>query len=179
MNTAPLPPKAALNIAILTVSDSRTQEQDNAGQYLQERLQSAGHKLTERHLLPRNRYLIRAQVSAWIASSEVQVVLINGGTGFHAKDCTPEAVSVLFDHEVTGFGELFRQLSYQDIGPSALQSRALAGLANHTLICCLPGSANACATAWQHLIGPQLDAREGKCNFLGHLCVTTSCEQRL
>ncbi|GGO70594.1 molybdenum cofactor biosynthesis protein B [Bowmanella pacifica] len=178
MTTTPLSPDAALNIAILTVSDSRSLEQDKAGQYLQEKLLSDGHKLSQRLLLPRNRYLIRAQVSTWIVSTDVQVILINGGTGFHADDCTPEAVSVLFDREVAGFGELFRQLSFQDIGPSALQSRALAGLANHTLICCLPGSVNACTTAWQQLIAPQLDARQGKCNFLGHLNVTPLCEQR-
>src|SRR5690554_2336890 len=127
-----------LNVAVLTVSDTRTPETDTSGRYLNEQLLSTGHKVVERLILQDNLYQVRAQVANWIASDNVQVVLITGGTGFTDRDSTPEAVSCLFDREVEGFGELFRQISYTEIGTSTIQSRALAGLANNTLICCMP-----------------------------------------
>lgn len=161
--------KTALNIAVLTVSDTRTFENDTSGQYLVNALEEAGHKLADRALLKDDVYQLRAQVSAWIADDKVQVVLLTGGTGFTDRDSTPEAIKPLLDKEVEGFGEMFRQISWQEIGTSTIQSRALAGLANHTLIACLPGSTGACRTGWTQLLEPQLDARQGPCNFVGHL----------
>jgi molybdenum cofactor biosynthesis protein B len=158
-----------LNIAVLTVSDTRTFENDTSGQYLVDALQEEGHTLADRALLKDDIYQIRAQVSAWIADAKVHVVLITGGTGFTDRDSTPEAMKPLFDKEVEGFGEMFRQISWGEIGTSTIQSRALAGLANHTLIACLPGSTGACRTGWTKLLQPQLDARQGPCNFVGHL----------
>ena len=159
----------SLNIAVLTVSDTRTPETDTSGQLLAERLQAAGHRLVERALLKDDLYRIRARVAAWIAEDAVQVVLITGGTGFTARDSTPEAVACLLDKHVDGFGELFRQISVADIGTSTVQSRALAGLANGTLVCCLPGSTSACRTAWDGILAEQLDARHRPCNFVVHL----------
>ncbi len=159
----------ALNIAVLTVSDTRTLETDTSGGLLAERLQAAGHRLAARVLLKDDLYRIRAQVAQWIAEDEVQVVLITGGTGFTGRDSTPEAVSCLLDKQVDGFGELFRQISVADIGTSTIQSRALAGLANGTLVCCMPGSTNACRTAWDGILATQLDARFRPCNFVQHL----------
>lgn len=156
-------------IAVLTVSDSRTTEDDTSGDYLVEQLQQASHVLVERAMVADNRYKIRAVVSNWIADENVQVILINGGTGFSVKNSTPEALAPLFDKEVEGFGEIFRTLSYQDIGSSSLQSRAIAGLANHTVIFALPGSTGACRTGWDKLIKEQLDARHRPCNFMPHL----------
>src|SRR5690606_26574728 len=147
-----------LEIAVLTVSDTRTLETDTSGQLLAERLQDAGHRLAARVLLKDDLYRIRAQVATWIAEEQVQVVLITGGTGFTGRDSTPEAVGCLLAKRVDGFGELFRQLSLGDIGSSTIQSRALAGLANGTLVCCLPGSTNACRTAWDGILAEQLDA---------------------
>ena len=117
-------------------------------------------------------------MAAWIADESVQVVLITGGTGFTARDSTPEAVTCLLDKQVDGFGELFRQISYTDIGTSTLQSRALAGLANGTLVCCLPGSTNACRTAWDGILAQQLDASHRPCNFVPHLRMAAACESR-
>ncbi|QQD23913.1 molybdenum cofactor biosynthesis protein B [Venatoribacter cucullus] len=158
-----------LNLAILTLSDSRTAATDSSGDALQQLAESAGHRVCERALLSHNRYAIRALVSQWIASERVQVVVLNGGTGFAAGNCTPEAIRPLFDTEVEGFGELFRQLSYADIGSSSLQSRALAGMANGTLLFAIPGSGGACRQAWEQLIAPQLDSRTGPCNFVAHI----------
>lgn len=158
-----------LNIAVLTVSDTRTLETDSSGSLLAERLESAGHKLAARVLMKDDLYRIRAQVAHWIAEDEVQVVLITGGTGFTGRDSTPEAVSCLLDKTVDGFGELFRQISVADIGTSTIQSRALAGLSNGTLVCCLPGSTNACRTAWDGILATQLDATFRPCNFVQHL----------
>lgn len=160
---------APLNIAVLTVSDTRTFENDTSGQYLVDALKEDGHHLADRALLKDDVYQLRAQVSAWIADAEVHVVLITGGTGFTDRDSTPEAMKPLFDKEVEGFGEMFRQISWEEIGTSTIQSRALAGLANNTLIACLPGSTGACRTGWTKLLQPQLDARQGPCNFVGHL----------
>ena len=158
-----------LNIAVLTVSDSRTAADDRSGDYLVDALTEAGHRLADRALLADNLFRIRAQVSQWIAEEGVQVVLVNGGTGFNEQNRVPEAVGVLFERTVQGFGELFRQLSFAEIKGSAMQSRALAGLANKTLICCLPGSTGACRLGWEQLIRDQLDARTQPCNFVSHL----------
>ncbi len=167
-----------LNVAVLTVSDTRTLDTDTSGGLLVERLQAAGHHLAARVLLKDDLYRIRAQVAQWIAEDEVQVVLITGGTGFTARDSTPEAVACLLDKQVDGFGELFRQISVPDIGTSTIQSRALAGLANGTLVCCLPGSTNACRTAWDGILASQLDARHRPCNFVVHLKKAPACGTR-
>ncbi|MCQ4287130.1 molybdenum cofactor biosynthesis protein B [Pseudomonas stutzeri] len=167
-----------LNIAVLTVSDTRSLETDTSGQLLVDRLQAAGHRLASRVLLKDDMYRIRAQVASWIAEDMVQVVLITGGTGFTGRDSTPEAVGCLLDKQVDGFGELFRQISVSDIGSSTVQSRALAGLSNSTLVCCLPGSTNACRTAWDGILAEQLDARHRPCNFVPHLKQAEPCESR-
>ena len=167
-----------LNIAVLTVSDTRTMETDTSGQLLVDRLLAAGHRLAARVLLKDDIYRIRAQVANWIAEDIVQVVLITGGTGFTARDSTPEAVGCLLDKQVDGFGELFRQISVSDIGSSTVQSRALAGLSNSTLVCCLPGSTGACRTAWDGILAEQLDARFRPCNFVAHLKQAEPCESR-
>jgi molybdenum cofactor biosynthesis protein B len=167
-----------LAIAVLTVSDTRTFETDTSGQLLVDRLTAAGHSLAQRVLLKDDLYRIRAQVAAWIAEDAVQVVIITGGTGFTGRDSTPEAVRCLLDKQVDGFGELFRQISAVDIGTSTIQSRALAGLANGTLVCCLPGSTNACRTAWDGILAEQLDARHRPCNFVPHLKAVAACPSR-
>jgi molybdenum cofactor biosynthesis protein B len=154
-----------LNIAILTVSDTRDEATDKSGALLVERLRTAGHTLAVRAIVRDDIYAIRAAVSAWIADANVEVVITTGGTGITGRDGTPEAVAVLLDKEIDGFGELFRTISYEDIGPSSLQSRCLAGVANATYVFCLPGSSNACATGWDKLIAPQLDFRTRPCNL--------------
>jgi molybdenum cofactor biosynthesis protein B len=154
-----------LNLAILTVSDSRSHANDSSGQYLVDQAQAVGHRVVARNLVPDDVYLMRALVSRWIADPEVQVVLITGGTGFHERDSTPDALAPLFDKQVDGFGEEFRRLSAAEIGSSTIQSRALAGLANHTLIFCLPGSTGACRTGWEGILRDQLDNRHKPCNF--------------
>ncbi|MBX9913987.1 MAG: molybdenum cofactor biosynthesis protein B [Pseudomonadaceae bacterium] len=167
-----------LNIAVLTVSDTRTEATDTSGQMLIDRLTVAGHTLAARVLLKDDLYKIRAQVATWIAEDQVQVVLITGGTGFTGRDSTPEAVACLLDKQVDGFGELFRQISQVDIGTSTIQSRALAGLANGTLVCCLPGSTNACRTGWDGILAEQLDASHRPCNFVPHLKAAVACPSR-
>lgn len=154
-----------LNIAVLTVSDTRTLAEDKSGDALVSNITGAGHSLYARALVKDDIYQIRALVSRWIADANAQVVLITGGTGFSGRDSTPEAVAPLLDKHIHGFGELFRQLSFAEIGTSTIQSRALAGLANRTLIFCLPGSTNACNTAWQKILHAQLDSRTRPCNF--------------
>lgn len=158
-----------LNIAVLTISDTRTLDTDKSGDYLQDALVTAGHTLKGRALVKDDIYQQRAVVSQWIADSEVHAILITGGTGFTHRDSTPEAISVLFDKEVDGFGELFRHISFQEIGTSTIQSRAIAGFANNTVIFCLPGSTGACKTAWEKIIASQLDADFKPCNFVKHL----------
>jgi molybdenum cofactor biosynthesis protein B len=158
-----------LNIAILTVSDTRNESTDTSGEYLCLSATEAGHKVVMRKIVIDDIYQIRAAASQYIADLDIQAVLITGGTGFTSRDSTPEAISPLLDKQVEGFGELFRHLSYAEIGTSTIQSRALAGLANGTIVFCLPGSTGACKTAWQGIIKAQLDAEQGPCNFVPHL----------
>lgn len=154
-----------LNIAVLTVSDTRTEENDRSGQLLVKRLTEANHTLAEKAIVPDDMYQIRAIVSRWIATADINVVLTTGGTGVTGRDGTPEAIQPLLDKEIEGFGEIFRMLSYEDIKTSSLQSRALAGVANATYVFCLPGSSGACATGWDRIIKEQLDHRTGPCNL--------------
>jgi len=156
----------ALDIAVLTVSDSRTEETDKSGRLLAERLTGAGHRLAEKAIVTDDVYRIRAVVSRWIAEEGVQAVITTGGTGVTGRDGTPEAVRPLLDKELEGFGELFRAVSYEEIRTSSLQSRALAGVANGTYVFCLPGSSGACRTAWERLIREQLDYRTRPCNLV-------------
>lgn len=153
-------------IAILTLSDTRTLADDTSGNFLVQAISTAGHKIAERALLPDNRYQIRAKISAWISDSEVDVIICTGGTGFTGRDSTVEAIQPLLDKEMPGFGEVFRALSFTEIGSSALQSRAFAGVANGTFIFALPGSSGACRLAWNQLISVQLDARVKPCNLI-------------
>ncbi|MFC4727934.1 molybdenum cofactor biosynthesis protein B [Coralloluteibacterium thermophilus] len=154
-----------LALCVLTVSDTRTPETDSSGDYLVGALTAAGHRLVGRALLPDDRYRLRAVVSAWIADEGVDGILVTGGTGFTGRDSTPEALLPLFDKVMDGFGELFRAISFEEIGTSSLQSRAVAGLANGTFVFCVPGSTSACRTAWERLISAQLDARTRPCNL--------------
>ena len=154
-----------LNIAVLTVSDSRTEENDRSGQLLVEHLQNAGHKLAEKKIAPDDIYKIRQHLSKWIADEQVNVVLTTGGTGVTGRDGTPEAIEPLLDKKFEGFGEIFRAISYQEIKTSSLQSRALGGVSNGTYIFCMPGSSGACKTAWDNIIKEQLDNRTSPCNL--------------
>lgn len=154
-----------LRVAVLTVSDTRDEATDQSGALLVDRLSAAGHVLAGKAIVRDDVYAIRAVVSGWIADSQVEVVITTGGTGITGRDGTPEAICVLLDKEIAGFGELFRMISYEEIGPSSLQSRCLAGVANATYIFCLPGSSGACATGWDKLIAPQLDYRTRPCNL--------------
>ena len=156
----------SLNIAVMTVSDSRTEANDKSGDTLVNRLTAAGHQLAEKQIVPDNVYRIRAELSRWIADPTVHVVITTGGTGLTGRDSTPEAVLPLFDKTIEGFGELFRQLSYELIKTSTIQSRALAGLANATAIFCLPGSPGACKDGWDAIIQHQLDIRHKPCNLV-------------
>ena len=154
-----------LNIAILTLSDSRTFETDTSGQLLEDSLKEAGHNLAARELCLDEIYISRAIVSGWIADAGIDVIISTGGTGLTQRDSTPQALKPLFDQNIEGFGELFRQLSWDEIGTSTIQSRSLAGLANQTLIFCLPGSTGACRTGWTRILKEQLDSRHRPCNF--------------
>ena len=155
-----------LGIAVLTVSDSRDEASDKSGPLLVGCLSDAGHRLSEKTIVPDDKYRIREVVSRWIVDEEVQVILTTGGTGVTGRDGTPEAVAPLLDKVIDGFGETFRSLSYQTIGTSTLQSRAIAGVANGTYIFCLPGSSGACKDAWSKLIETQLDYRTRPCNLV-------------
>jgi molybdenum cofactor biosynthesis protein B len=155
-----------LNISVLTISDSRNEETDTSGMRLVDLLEQQGHELFEKKIVPDDIYQIRAEISKWIANEEVQVVLTTGGTGVTGRDGTPEAVSILFDKEIEGFGEIFRSISYEKIKTSTIQSRAIAGVANGTYIFCMPGSMGACVTAWDELIRLQLDYRTRPCNLV-------------
>jgi molybdenum cofactor biosynthesis protein B len=169
-----------LNLAVLTVSDTRNEETDTSGQLLVDRLQEQGHTLSDKKIVIDDIYLIRAAVSQWIADENIQGILVTGGTGFTGRDSTPEAITPLFDKTVLGFGELFRQISFDQIGTSTIQSRAVAGLANGVIIFCMPGSTNACRTAWDEIIQSQLDSRQGPCNFVAQLKKTAieNCKTR-
>ena len=155
----------ALNIAVLTVSDSRTEATDKSGKLLASRLADAGHQLAEKKIVPDDVYTIRAVVAGWIADADVDIVITTGGTGVTGRDGTPEAVSPLLDKHIDGFGETFRTISWRQIKTSTIQSRALAGVANGTYVFCVPGSTGACATAWDELISAQLDIRTRPCNL--------------
>ena len=155
----------ALNIAVLTVSDSRTEETDKSGKLLAGRLTDAGHALAGKKIVPDDIYTIRAVVAGWIADADVDVVITTGGTGVTGRDGTPEAVAPLLDKTIEGFGETFRAISYGQIKTSTIQSRALAGVANGTYVFCVPGSTGACATAWDELLSAQLDIRTRPCNL--------------
>ena len=155
-----------VSIAVLTISDSRTEEDDRSGKALVERLSDAGHRLAEKAIVKDDIYQIRARVSAWIADPEVQVVITTGGTGVSGRDGSPEAVSPLLDKVLDGFGEMFRVLSYDDIGTSTLQSRTTAGVANGTYVFVLPGSTGAVKLGWEKLIAHQLDYRTRPCNLV-------------
>jgi len=154
-----------LSIAVLTVSDSRTEEDDRSGQLLVDRAIKAGHKLAEKSIVRDDIYQIRATISRWIAQSNIDAIITTGGTGVTGRDGTPEAIQPLLEKEIEGFGEIFRMISYEDIKTSSLQSRALAGVANATYIFCLPGSSGACATGWDKVIQDQLDHRTAPCNL--------------
>ena len=156
-----------LNLAILTVSDTRGASEDSSGQYLVDSALNAGHQVLARRLIPDDIYLMRALLARWIADPAIHGIIITGGTGFHERDSTPEAVAPLLDKHIDGFGEEFRRLSEADIGTSTIQSRAFAGLANHTVIFCLPGSTGACRTGWDGILQYQLDSRHRPCNFAG------------
>lgn len=156
----------SLNLAILTVSDSRGAGEDTSGQYLEDSVLAAGHQVISRRILPDDVYLVRALISRWIAEPDVHGILITGGTGFHERDSTPEAVTPLLDKIIEGFGEEFRRLSAEEIGSSTVQSRAFGGLANHTVIFCLPGSTGACRTGWEGILQYQLSGTQKPCNFV-------------
>ena len=155
-----------LGIAVMTVSDSRTEETDKSGRILVDFLEKAGHKLAEKLIVPDDIYQMRAAVSRWIAEPDINAVITTGGTGLTGRDSTPEAMKPLFDKEIEGFGELFRHLSYAEIGTSTIQSRAIAGLANGTAIFSLPGSTGACRTGWEQIISHQLDGSFRPCNLV-------------
>jgi len=155
-----------LNIAVLTISDSRTEVDDVSGKTQMERVEKAGHQLAEKKIVADDIYQIRAVISSWIAEHDINAVITTGGTGVTGRDGTPEAVAPLLDKVLDGFGEVFRMLSYQDIKTSTIQSRAIAGVANGTYVFCLPGSSGACRSAWDDLIKDQLDSRTKPCNLV-------------
>jgi len=157
-----------LNVGLVTVSDTRSFDTDTSGQYLADEIEKSGHVLAKRKIVIDDIYLLRAQVSDWIADEGVHVIISTGGTGFTGRDSTPEALKPLFDKSIDGFGELFRHLSLADIGTSTVQSRALGGIANKTVIFCLPGSTGACRLGWQSILKEQLDSRHRPCNFVPH-----------
>ena len=161
-----------LNIAVLCVSDSRTLDQDTSGQYLADSLTAAGHHLADRKIISDDIYQIRAVISGWIADPNIHAIITTGGTGFYIRDSMPEAVSVLFDKSIDGFGEMCRLISKVEIGMSTIQSRAVAGMANGTGIFCLPGSSGACRTGWEGILKDQFDNRTRPCNFIPHFMRT-------
>ncbi len=159
----------ALNIAVITVSDTRTDANDRSGDVLVQKLTQAGHQLHSKVIIKDDVYQLRATVSAYIADSAINAILLTGGTGFTARDNTYVALTPLLEKDIDGFGELFRQLSYEEIGSSTIQSRAFAGLTNETILFCLPGSPGACATGWDKIIAEQLDSTHTPCNFADKL----------
>ncbi|MBT3673351.1 MAG: molybdenum cofactor biosynthesis protein B [Porticoccaceae bacterium] len=169
MSKATASTRRFLKIAVLTISDSRCFQTDSSGSWLQEAIENDGHELVDRKIVVDDIYQMRAIVSSWIAEDDIEVVITTGGTGFTGRDSTPEALAPIFDKHIEGFGELFRQLSYDEIGTSTVQSRCLAGLANRTAIFCLPGSTGACKTGWNGIIKSQLDSTFEPCNFVQHV----------
>ena len=161
--------KIALNIAVVTVSDTHSEDNDKSGRVLVDSLEKDGHRLYSKHIVKDDVYDLRKIISAHIADPDINVVLTTGGTGFTARDNTQKALQLLFDLHIDGFGELFRQLSYDEIGNSTIQSRAFAGLANGTIIFCVPGSPGACKTGWDNIISDQLDSSHKPCNFVDKL----------
>ena len=161
--------RRAVNIALLTVSDTRTFGTDSSGHFLEKAIKMDGHYLASREIVIDDVYKIRAIVSAWIADPVIGVIITTGGTGFTGRDSTPEALYPIFDKHIEGFGELFRQLSFDEIGTSTIQSRSFAGLANNTAVFCLPGSTGACKTGWNGIIREQLDSTFQPCNFVQHV----------
>lgn len=161
----PAEPGITLNVAVLTISDSRTIESDSSGDYFAERLAEQGHHCVTRSIVTNDTWQIRRILCDWIADVNIQIIITNGGTGFTHQKSTRTAIQPLLDQTITGFGELFRHLSYLDIGSSAVQSDAFAGLANNTLIFCVPGSTGACQLAWEGIIREQLDSHQAPCNF--------------
>lgn len=155
-----------INVAVLTISDTRQFDNDTSGKVLEDKATTDGHQVIDRKIVPDDIYQIRSIVSQWIADPNVNAVITTGGTGLTGRDGTPEAVKVLFDKEIEGFGELFRTLSYKLIKTSTVQSRAVAGVANGTFIFCLPGSSGACRTGWDEILHEQLDIRHKPCNFV-------------
>jgi molybdenum cofactor biosynthesis protein B len=155
-----------IGIAVLTVSDTRKEKDDKSGKLLVARIKGAGHLLREKKIVPDDVYRIRATVSNWCIDNNIQAIITTGGTGITGRDGTPEAVSVLLDKEIAGFGETFRMISYEQIGTSTIESRTIAGVINGTFIFCLPGSTNACATGWDKIISQQLDYRTQPCNLV-------------
>ena len=155
-----------VRIAVLTVSDTRTMETDTSGAVLAQRLQDAGHNLTDRKIIKDDPPAIRACARAWIDDPDVDVVITTGGTGLTGRDVTPEAITPLFEKTIDGFSVIFHQVSFQSVGLSTLQSRAVAGLANGTFIFCLPGSNGAVKDGWDKVISHQLDSRHKPCNLV-------------
>ena len=155
-----------LKIAVMTMSDTRTAANDTSGDTLVKLLTGAGHTLVEKRIVPDDIYQIRAVVSQWVADNDINAVITTGGTGITGRDSTHEAVKVLLDKEIEGFGEVFRAVSYEEIGTSTIASRAVSGVANATFIFCLPGSTGACRTAWGKIISHQLDYRTRPCNLV-------------
>ena len=155
-----------LNLALMTVSDTREEADDKSGAVLRQLVSEAGHRVYEQCIVRDDIYQIRATVSRWIADPEVHAVISTGGTGLTGRDGTPEAVAPLLDKVIDGFGEMFRVLSYELIGTSTMQSRTLAGVANGTFVFCLPGSSGACTDGWNKLIRHQLDYRTRPCNLV-------------
>lgn len=159
-------PFIPVQIALLTVSDSRSEAEDRSGKVLRERAEQAGHRVLTQKIVPDERAEIEATLRAWIADPTIDVVISTGGTGVTGRDVTPEAFQSVFEKEIPGFGELFRWLSYQQIGTSTIQSRATAGVANGTYLFALPGSPGACRDAWDGILATQLDSRFRPCNFV-------------
>ncbi|HAN31386.1 MAG TPA: molybdenum cofactor biosynthesis protein B [Myxococcales bacterium] len=155
-----------VGVAVLTISDTRTLQTDTSGQVLADGVNTLGHRLIERAWVTDDVEQIQATLRAWIARDDISIILTTGGTGITRRDVTPEAVSELIDKPIDGFGELFRWLSYSSVGTSTIQSRALAGVAEQTLIFALPGSSGACRDAWQGILVSQLDSRHRPCNFI-------------
>jgi molybdopterin adenylyltransferase len=159
-------PFLAVNIAVLTVSDTRTEANDKSGNTLVEMIGAAGHRVARRRIVKDEKDAIAAQLRAWIADPEVDVVIATGGTGVTGRDVTPEAFQSVYEKEIAGFGELFRWLSYQKVGTSTIQSRATAGVAGGTYLFALPGSPGACRDGWEGILVHQLDNRHRPCNFV-------------